>query len=95
MIALHETASGVSFAVKIQPRAKRNAIVGELGDVLKIALTAPPVDGRANQACIDFFADFLELSRSAITILSGESSRNKVIRVAGISREDLRNKLQL
>ena len=95
MIALHETALGVSFAVKIQPRAKRNAIVGELGDVLKIALTAPPVDGRANQACIDFFADFLELSRSAITILSGESSRNKVIRVAGISREDLRNKLQL
>jgi len=53
------------------------------------------VDGRANQACVDFFADLLKLQRSAITIFSGESSRNKVIRVAGISAEALREKLQL
>ena len=64
-------------------------------DAVKVALTAPPVDGRANQACVDFFADLLKLQRSAITIFSGESSRNKVIRVAGISAEALREKLQL
>jgi uncharacterized protein (TIGR00251 family) len=95
VVSLHETASGIAFAVKVQPRARRNAIVGELGDAVKVALTAPPVDGRANQACVDFFADLLKLQRSAITILSGESSRNKVIRVAGISAKALREKLQL
>jgi uncharacterized protein (TIGR00251 family) len=79
--------------VRVQPRAKRNAIVGELGDALKIALTAPPVDGRANQACVEFFADLLGLPRSSITIASGQSSRNKVIRVTGISADELRRRL--
>jgi uncharacterized protein YggU (UPF0235/DUF167 family) len=54
VIALHETSSGITFAIKVQPRARRNAIVGELGEGLKIALTAAPIDGRANQACIEF-----------------------------------------
>ncbi len=93
MIPLHETSSGVTFAVKVQPRARRNAIVGELGDALKIALTAPPVDGRANQACIDYFANLLNLPRSSITIASGQSSRNKVIRVVGISADELKRRL--
>ena len=95
MIAIHETADGVNFAVKVQPRARRNAIVGEWGDALKIALTAPPVDGRANEACVEFIADILEVSRSAITILSGQSSRNKVIRVMGITASQLRERLEL
>ena len=94
MIAIQETAADVTFAVKIQPRARRNAITGELGDALKIALTAPPIDGRANEACIEFLADLLDLPRSAITIISGQSSRNKVIRVSGISAHELRTKLQ-
>jgi hypothetical protein len=94
VVALHETALGVTFAVKVQPRAKKNSIAGELGDAVKVTLTAPPVDGRANQACIEFFADLLNVSRSAITIISGESSRNKVIRVSGVSVEALRQKLQ-
>jgi uncharacterized protein len=81
------------FAVKVQPRAKKNAIVGELGDVLKVALTAPPIDGRANQACIEFFADLLNVPRSAITIVSGQSSRNKVIRVTGSTVNTLRSRL--
>ena len=93
MIALREGPDGVSFAVRVQPRARRNAIVGELGDALKIALTAPPVDGRANEACIEFFADLLCVPRSSVTIASGQSSRNKVIRVAGISGEELRRRL--
>ena len=94
MIALHETAAGVTFAIKVQPRARRNAVVGELGGAVKIALTAPPVDGRANQACIEFLAELLSLPRSAIEIVSGQSSRTKVIRVAGISVQQLRLLLQ-
>ena len=93
MVPLHETPAGISFAVKIQPRARRNAVVGELGDALKIALTAPPVDGRANEACVEFLADLLDLPRSSITIVSGQSSRNKVIRVAGCTVLGLRAKL--
>ena len=56
MIRVEQTADGVRFSVKVQPKARRNSIVGELGDTLKVALTAPPVDGRANEACIEFFA---------------------------------------
>lgn len=95
MVKLNETAAGVTFAVRVQPRAKRNAIVGELGEALKIALTAPPVDGKANRACIEFFSDLLQVPRSAITIASGESSRNKVLRVSGITGAELQQRLQL
>jgi uncharacterized protein (TIGR00251 family) len=93
MIRIHDTPTGATFAVKVQPRARKNAITGELGDVLKIALTAPPVDGKANAACIEFFANLLKLPRSSITIASGQSSRNKVIRVAGLSADELRTRL--
>jgi uncharacterized protein (TIGR00251 family) len=93
VIPLHETSGGVTFAVKVQPRARRNAVVGELGDALKIALTAPPVDGRANEACTDFFASLLKLPRASITIASGQSSRNKIIRVVGISADELKRRL--
>ena len=95
MIPFYESAVGVSFTVRVQPRAKRNAIVGELGDALKIALTAPPVEGRANEACIEFLANLLEVPRSSITIASGETSRRKVIRVAGLTAGELRKRLGL
>jgi uncharacterized protein (TIGR00251 family) len=91
--AKSEGADGVSFAVRVQPRARRNAIVGELGDALKIALTAPPVDGRANEACIEFFAELLDVPRASVTIASGESSRNKIIRVTGLSVDALKKRL--
>ena len=85
MLTINETAAGVTFAIKVQPRAKRNAIVGELGDALKVALAAPPVDGKANQACVEFFSEILRVPRSAVMIAAGDTSRNKVIRVVGIS----------
>jgi uncharacterized protein len=94
MIPVYETSSGASFVIKVQPRAKKNAIVGELGDALKISLTAPPLEGRANQACIEFFANLLEVPRSSVTIASGESSRRKVVRVAGASAEAVRKHLK-
>lgn len=95
MPLIRETADGATFAVRVHPRAKRNAITGEVGDALKISLTAPPVDGRANEACIAFLAELLNLPRTSITITSGQSSRNKVIRVAGISAEEVRRRVQL
>jgi len=84
MITIRDTPHGATFAVRVQPRARKNAIMGEIGDALKIALTAPPVEGRANEACVDFLAEFLKVPRSSVTIAAGETSRNKVIRIAGL-----------
>jgi uncharacterized protein (TIGR00251 family) len=93
MIPVQESAGSISFAVKVHPRAKKNAITGELGDALKLALTAPPVEGKANQACIEFFANLLKLPRSSVTIAAGQSSRNKLVRIAGISAAEFRHVL--
>jgi uncharacterized protein (TIGR00251 family) len=93
MFEVRDTAEGAVFAIKVHPRAKRDGIVGEIGGVLKLSLTAPPVEGRANQACIGFLAKLLKVSRSSITIAAGENSRNKVIRVAGLSAQEVRNHL--
>jgi uncharacterized protein len=95
MIPLRESGSGIAFAVKVHPRAKKNAITGELGDALKVSLTTPPVEGRANDACIEFFAKLLKVPRSSVTIASGQTSRNKVICVTGISAAELRNRIGL
>jgi uncharacterized protein (TIGR00251 family) len=93
LIPIHGTPQGSTFAVRVQPRARKNAIVGEHGDALKLALTAPPVEGRANKACIEFLAEFLKVPRSSVTIAAGETSRNKVIRIAGMSADELRRRL--
>jgi hypothetical protein len=94
MISISESARGVSFSVKVHPRARKNAITGTMGDTLKLALTAPPVEGKANHAVIEFFADLFEIPRSSVTIASGETSRNKVVRVSGISRAAVEQRLQ-
>jgi uncharacterized protein (TIGR00251 family) len=95
MTAMQNSPTGTTFAVKIHPRAKKNAITGKVGDALKLALTAPPADGKANQACIDFFAKLLKVPRSSVTIAAGQTSRNKVIRVAGLSAEEVRRRLEI
>ena len=93
MIPVQETAKGTTFAVKVHPRARKNAITGTVGDAVKLALTAPPVDGKANQAVIEFFADLFEIPRSSVTIASGETNRLKVVRVSGISAENVSQRL--
>ncbi|MFY9844334.1 MAG: DUF167 domain-containing protein [Terriglobales bacterium] len=93
MAAIHNSRDGATFAVKVHPRAKKNAITGEVGDSLKVSLTAPPVDGKANDACIDFFAKLLKVPRSSVTIAAGQTSRNKVMRVAGLSAQQVRDRL--
>jgi hypothetical protein len=93
MIPIRETPGGVTFPIKVHPRAKKNAITGKLGDALKVALTAPPVEGKANEACIEFFAKLLEVPRSSVTIAAGQASRNKVIRVVGLSAVEIEKRL--
>lgn len=85
MIAVQQQGDSVTFCVKVHPKARRERIMGVLGNALKMELTAPPVEGKANEACIRFIAELLKVPRSSVTIAAGNSSRNKVIRVIGIS----------
>lgn len=79
---------GIRIRVKVIPRARTNQISGFMEDgSLKVRLTAPPVDGKANQALIDLLADTLDLPKSNISILSGSHSRNKTVGIVGISLE--------
>lgn len=94
MFEVRDTSEGAVFTVKVHPRAKRDAITGEIADALKLALTAPAVEGRANEACIEFLAKLLKVPRSSISIAAGQNSRNKVIRVAGLSAEEVRKRLR-
>jgi uncharacterized protein (TIGR00251 family) len=93
LISIRDTPDGATFQVKVQPRAKKSAIVGEVGEALKLALTAPAIEGRANQACIAFLAELLNVPRSSVTIAAGQSSRNKVIRVAGMTAKQIEARL--
>jgi len=95
MIPVHETVLGVTFAVKVHPRARKNAIAGELGDALKVSLTAPPIEGKANEACIEFFAILLKVPRGSVSIAAGQSSRSKIIRVVGLTAQQVRDRLTL
>jgi uncharacterized protein (TIGR00251 family) len=93
VISVSESPAGVTFSVRIHPRAHKNAITGALGDALKVSLTAPPVEGKANAACIEFFANLLKVPRSSVTIAAGQTSRNKRIAVAGLTAQQLRDRL--
>jgi uncharacterized protein len=95
LIPIQDTPAGASFAVKVHPRARKNAITGEIGDALKVSLTAPPIEGRANEACIEFFANVLKVPRSSISIAAGQNSRNKVIRVSGLTSEQVRRRIDI
>ncbi len=93
MIAIRDTPAGATFAIKLHPRARSNSLTGEVGDALKIAVTAPPAEGKANEACIAFLAELLAVPRSSITIAAGKTSRNKLIRVAGLSAAEVEQRL--
>jgi hypothetical protein len=95
MVVINQNDKSVTFAVRVHPRAKKNGITGEVGEALKVSLTAPPVEGRANEACVEFFAKLLKVPRSSVTIASGQSSRNKVIRVAGVTARYVRDQLSI
>src|SRR5438132_13100408 len=78
----------VTLSLRVQPRASRNAVVGWTGDTLNIRLTAPPVEGAANAACLAFLADLLDLPQSQLVILRGERSRNKVVQITRLTQDE-------
>jgi hypothetical protein len=87
---IRETADGVTLAVRAQPGAKKTAITGVYGEgptaQLKIAVQAPPIEGRANQALISFLADLFSVARLRVELISGESSRSKIFLIHGLTR---------
>ncbi len=87
--SIAETRGGVTFAVRVVPRSSRNQIVGVEGGALKIKLTAPPVEGAANAALIDFIAAWLGVRRSAVSIVAGGTARQKLVRVEAMTREQV------
>jgi uncharacterized protein len=93
MVPVKDTSDGATFTVKVHPRARKNAITGAVGDALKLAVTAPPVEGRANEAVVEFFADFFEIPRASVTIASGVTGRRKVVRITGVNRRVVEHKL--
>ncbi|VTU01264.1 UPF0235 protein Sinac_5674 OS=Singulisphaera acidiphila (strain ATCC BAA-1392 / DSM 18658 / VKM B-2454 / MOB10) GN=Sinac_5674 PE=3 SV=1: DUF167 [Gemmataceae bacterium] len=82
-------AEGATLAVRAQPGAKRNAVLGVQAGALKVAVTAPPEDGRANAALTDLLRDWLGLKRSQVELLSGATNRNKVFLIRGVPPEEL------
>ena len=82
------------ISLHLQPGAKRSAICGMFGDALKIAIQAPPVDGKANSALREFLADRLKLPTAAVTLVSGASGRDKRVRVEGIDPDQTQTALE-
>ena len=85
-----EGEDGCTFQVRVLPRSRRDQVVGLHGDALKVRLTAPPVKGKANRALQEFLAGRLGVSRSAVEILSGHTSRHKRVRVRNVSADAVR-----
>jgi len=81
------------LALKAIPNAPRNAITGWLGDVLKVKVHAPALEGRANEELCDFLADRLQLPRRAVSVARGGKSRQKLVRVAGLTLSEVRSRL--
>lgn len=88
-IAAQDVADGCTLSVRIHPGARKNAVTGLHAGAVKIALTAPPVDGKANQALIAFLAEALHLPRTRIALVSGLTSRTKTIRITGKSAAEV------
>ena len=86
---VRESNGRVRFSVRVQPRASADAIAGVHGNSLKIRLTAPPVDGAANERLVIFLSNIFAVPRRAIKILAGESSRSKIVEIEGVTERDV------
>ena len=80
--------------VKIVPGSSKNKIVGVYNDALKITVTAPPVEGKANKKCIVYLAKYFDIAKSKIEIISGQTSKNKLIKICDISQEEFLEKIE-
>ena len=84
---------GAAFAVRVMPRAKKNEISGRHGNAIKVRLTAPPVEGAANEALIDLLAEKLGVRVNQIEILAGHASRDKIVCVVGLTPQEVEERL--
>jgi uncharacterized protein (TIGR00251 family) len=87
---LRTDGDGVILSLHIQPGAKKSEVVGLHGEALKIRLAAPPVDGKANTALIAFIAAKVGVGKTAVVLISGETSRSKRVRIAGVEADQAR-----
>jgi uncharacterized protein len=92
---MRETSEGVVVNIRVVPRASRNEIAGVAGDALRIRLQAPPVEGKANKALIEFLASRLDASRASLVLLRGERGRAKQLLIRGLSPAALSARLGL
>jgi uncharacterized protein (TIGR00251 family) len=81
------------LTVKVHPRAKRSALTGRFGDAYKLDLAAPPVDGKANEECVRFFAGLAQVPRARVRIVAGLTSRMKVVEIEGVTQEEMERRL--
>ena len=95
MTPLAPTRLGTRLTLRVQPRASRNAIVGLHGQSIRIRLTAPPVDGAANQALVAFLSECLGVPAAALDLVRGHGSRDKVVEVTGLAPEEVARRLGL
>ena len=93
MIAISAHVDGATLAVRAQPGARKNVVLGEQAGALKIAVTAPPEDGRANEALVEMLRDWLGVKRSQVSLLSGDKNRNKVFLIHGVTVEALTTRI--
>jgi uncharacterized protein (TIGR00251 family) len=89
MLEAQEREGAVTFLVRVQPRASKDEIAGEMGGALKVRLQAPAVEDRANEALVEFLAQLLKRPRSAVRILGGERSRTKRMEIHGVTRQQI------
>lgn len=89
MAAVNPHAEGATLAVRAQPGARRNAVLGEQAGALKVAVTAPPENGRANAALVEVLKDWLGVKRSQVELIAGQTSRNKVFLIRGVAADAL------
>jgi uncharacterized protein len=82
------------ITVKVQPRAKATRLAGRMGNAYRLQVAAPPVDGKANEACLTFLADTAGVARSRTRIVSGATSRMKVVEIEGITQVELERRLE-
>ena len=85
--------TGVTLALVVRPRAGKTAVVGPHGDALKVRVAAPPVEGAANEALVEFLASALGVARSHVAVRTGASSRRKLVRVDGVTANDVLERL--
>lgn len=89
-----ESPGAVTFSVKVVPRASRNQVTGVEGEALKIRLNAPPVEGKANAALVEFLADSLHVPRSYVEIIAGHTGRRKLVRIRGVDVQQVQTLAQ-